>query len=648
VNCTVMNLVLLLSVAIVGVRCVGAFGWLGGNANPINAWTRSSELASTNRRHLGPSGTLQPSNGLIACSYQHSQSKGEKFCLWASDGNNDRKIDGRVDDVGSDIYREERDSLSASGSVEKFSNSHGWFNFSVDAAEGSQWISDVLAHLPIDFIDRYGPGNIPDKLYVRRSYKELYDEATRLLAQDPQPPSAVQLITGVPGIGKSVCIIYFIYRYLRDSRFANKRLAVEFSRDEYCYFLPSAEGASTDMYKITTKDLLPFRDIVIISDFHDQTQPKVAAKFHYIFSSPDPSRFKEFMKRFFEKRRFTMPTWSFEELKYVNKAEKQWMTSYELFGGVPRLVFNSYEYNKGQLNLAIEAKGRDMIERMCQKGWLGGNDEDTDYLLLHIEPLYNESSGKYDYSGVTAHLASAEVERRLFEEFTTGQANSLLAFFSSNGAQRSIASCGPTGACKLYEALVHKVFPFDGRNISLQPLRDKRSPYRQTQNETMQVPSDIAVLSTSLEKTLLKPFVYYIPAKRDLESVYSFCIDKDRDGNYVLKLFQITVGESHSVNEKGIRDIYSAIRPDIRNQLTAIFLVFVTPVQNSMDLRETVSSEKVAVEERDDKVPGEAAEKKRRVVTKVGKVGKVGPRGSLKELLSNMKQYRYEHKPSPK
>jgi CheY-like chemotaxis protein/signal transduction histidine kinase len=271
VNCTVMNLVLLLSVAIVGVRCVGAFGWLGGNANPINAWTRSSELASTNRRHLGPSGTLQPSNGLIACSYQHSQSKGEKFCLWASDGNNDRKIDGRVDDVGSDIYREERDSLSASGSVEKFSNSHGWFNFSVDAAEGSQWISDVLAHLPIDFIDRYGPGNIPDKLYVRRSYKELYDEATRLLAQDPQPPSAVQLITGVPGIGKSVCIIYFIYRYLRDSRFANKRLAVEFSRDEYCYFLPSAEGASTDMYKITTKDLLPFRDIVIIS--HDLLSP---------------------------------------------------------------------------------------------------------------------------------------------------------------------------------------------------------------------------------------------------------------------------------------------------------------------------------------------------------------------------------------
>jgi putative protein kinase ArgK-like GTPase of G3E family len=35
-------------------------------------------------------------------------------------------------------------------------------------------------------------------------------------------PSAVSLITGVPGIGKSLFLIYFIYRYLRDEKFGKK------------------------------------------------------------------------------------------------------------------------------------------------------------------------------------------------------------------------------------------------------------------------------------------------------------------------------------------------------------------------------------------------------------------------------------------
>lgn len=61
--------------------------------------------------------------------------------------------------------------------------------------------------------------------------------------------------------------------------------------------------------------------------------------FHYIwtciFSSPDPVRFSEIMKNE-PNARFTMSTWTEQELMFVNPDIERWDNDFVLFGGVPR------------------------------------------------------------------------------------------------------------------------------------------------------------------------------------------------------------------------------------------------------------------------------------------------------------------------
>ena len=52
----------------------------------------------------------------------------------------------------------------------------------------------------------------------------------------------VTLFTGVPGIGKSLFLVYFIYRYLHDDRFSDKRFALKFDSGVYEYFKPITDS----------------------------------------------------------------------------------------------------------------------------------------------------------------------------------------------------------------------------------------------------------------------------------------------------------------------------------------------------------------------------------------------------------------------
>ncbi len=47
---------------------------------------------------------------------------------------------------------------------------------------------------------------------------------------------SLMLFTGVPGVGKSLFLVYFICRFLRDNYFSDKLFAFEFHRGEYDYF----------------------------------------------------------------------------------------------------------------------------------------------------------------------------------------------------------------------------------------------------------------------------------------------------------------------------------------------------------------------------------------------------------------------------
>eukprot|EP01035_Chromulina_nebulosa_P040696 gene40696-55029_t len=91
----------------------------------------------------------------------------------------------------------------------------------------------VLDEIPIEFRNRYG--ELPASIYVRRCYLELYDMVTEImLGEDCRQPAF--LFTGIPGIGKSMFLIYFLCQYSRDDRFEDKRFAFEVCSGQYHYY----------------------------------------------------------------------------------------------------------------------------------------------------------------------------------------------------------------------------------------------------------------------------------------------------------------------------------------------------------------------------------------------------------------------------
>ena len=148
----------------------------------------------------------------------------------------------------------------------------------------------------------------------------------------------VTLFTGVPGIGKSLFMVYFISRFLTDERFTDKRFALEFTRGQYLYFRPTGEEGEfwCSIHEGTRR-----KDFLLLCDIDETVGPVSRAKWTYIFSSHDPARYKEITKNS-PKRVYILPTWSELELMFVS-ADKQigdWYENFVLFGGVPRYIFN--------------------------------------------------------------------------------------------------------------------------------------------------------------------------------------------------------------------------------------------------------------------------------------------------------------------
>ncbi len=140
--------------------------------------------------------------------------------------------------------------------------------------------------------------------------------------------SAVSLIAGVPGIGKSIFLIYFIYRYLRDNKFGNKKFALQFTAGIYHCFSPSS---TTSTLEYTVHDeswmLYNLTDFLLLCDMKAYSEPAICTKWTFIFSSPDPRRYKQKLKNE-PSFLYTMPTWSFTELKNLNDDIDSWIDNY--------------------------------------------------------------------------------------------------------------------------------------------------------------------------------------------------------------------------------------------------------------------------------------------------------------------------------
>ena len=83
--------------------------------------------------------------------------------------------------------------------------------------------------------------------------------------------------------------------------------------------------------------------------------------------------------------RFTMPTWSKEELEAVNPNTESWSERFETFGGVPRLGFSSNPRYRDLEGIPL-TKEYLLIAEKFFKGELSSTDFLQNSLLVHVNP----------------------------------------------------------------------------------------------------------------------------------------------------------------------------------------------------------------------------------------------------------------------
>ena len=432
----------------------------------------------------------------------------------------------------------------------------------------------VIEEIPAEFDARYG--KVPRRIFVRNSYSDLYEIMTaEMLRSEVIRPAA--LFTGVPGIGKSMFMIYFLCKYVNDERFLDKRFAFQVDSDLFHYYVPTLIDHEYHCYPDVASKNVPISDVLVVADILNNEQPQKRAKWTLIFSSPNPLRYKEFLKAS-PKYKFTIPTWSEDELSMANPEKHLWFERFCKCGGVARTVlWNGIGDDPlNDLDTALTEKGPIVAEYFFKHGF-GSVDPEKSYALLHINPPYSQSEGRILYNAFRPDhsFASDCVFQQLQSCFTKGLIAEAAGWFNAGGGLAS-QKLGAVSAGHLFEKICLWLVPLSCRAVvGALCLSSANSSW-----DSITLPSIRTLEYNWKQHGNLTHGVLYQPQISNLESGDAFCVLQLQQSTYTLIVVQVTVAEHHPIKANGLGDILNAF--PLLPQISRKLILFVTPVDGRL------------------------------------------------------------------
>ena len=407
----------------------------------------------------------------------------------------------------------------------------------------------------------------PKKLYIRQCYRDLYDQSIAVMKKFQS--EGVTLFTGTPGIGKSMFLLYYIFRLIADQGTEALRFAFQCESTWYYLFERLSVGANfTQTVKVCRGDNPP--KCLLLADLTSVSEPAYGATWTCIFSSPNEGRYKEIMKNSTHIK-YIMPTWTEQELSCIEANSSKLRELYEWYGGVPRHVFPSQKVNDAfdDVRNALTVKGPEVCGQIFTGGF-GGKDDSQSYILVHINPPMVD--GVYIFCGQPVYcFASHNVFLRLSAMYEGKKLAEAVNIFNVGDP---CGTFGPSTAGVMFEKLCLWLAPFAGKILEAQSL-----PLTANQQaSSFVVPLESRVLNNNHPPSgSLEPNCLYIPRFSNLESGDAFyVIPHGNDGKFQLVVLQITVAESHPVKVNGLNTIVSAYQEEIVANIDQKVLLFVT------------------------------------------------------------------------
>ena len=418
------------------------------------------------------------------------------------------------------------------------------------------------------------------KILVRSCFEELYEEITAEMLSPTSKISGVGfvakqtfLVTGVTGVGKTMFMVYFLCRYSRDDRFADKRFAAEFRSTIYNYYSPADEAGKYNFTDQMDTDLL--EDILLVVDMPQIAVPPYYGKYTLIFGRPNPSRI-------ILAYQYTLPTWTESELCLVDPNIGSWYDRFVLFGGVARIVLGNGDLLE-KLNRTIQIRGVSVATEFLSDGF-PFDDSELSYLLIHMNPPRSDD-GRFMYSAkkLVYTFASDYIFRELCTLHRTVLLSDASALFRA-GVDFACDKLGDGSAGNLFEKLCLWLAPVAGRTITCQALETNINPL------VIEIPSYQILKREWKEEQSLISGVLYQPAISNMEFGNAFCVLL-LNGECVLIVLQITVAAMHPIKASGLKHIYRAFTESIRKQIQRKLIIFVTPFDGKLKAKQRIYSQ---------------------------------------------------------
>jgi hypothetical protein len=393
-----------------------------------------------------------------------------------------------------------------------------------------------------------GLDNVTNTIYVRQCYRNLW----KLFVEMNTRHTKALLITGNPGIGKSLFAGYILYRILLDRWIytPSHHFNIVYENQAAQYKLVLSTDGSVQKFQSAGEVeslLMDNPDTFYIFDasvkHFDEPSPSTCRTI--VLSSPDVENYKEWSKR--HEARLYMPEWSSEELQQAftmcltDEQRHSIPTAevvaerYGFVGGIARHVFSPEPTQKliAQLNQEIN---------VCDLHKVGKAGESLEKLkgTSHWVLCYNVTQD-FDTDGMKP--VSPYVTARLVQREHVEAHNDLMRFL------RDTVDAPRAGTLRgyLFEEYAHKMLQ-NGGDFIARPLKGKDIRATHTVNFA---PSTFKALNNVDSIKLLHHHECGHPSARNFPTV-----DAVMRPN---RLLQMTVRDKHSINVDGLNAVLNGL-----------------------------------------------------------------------------------------
>ena len=415
-------------------------------------------------------------------------------------------------------------------------------------------------------------------LYIRQDYIQIYENIKPYITK---PPYHI-LITGTPGIGKSMFAYYVMWRFIQENDLVTHRNFFFQTENNVVLQFKGNKVILLERFKALMILKSLNKQYILFADMSDLCEPVISGGITIVFASPNPKRYKEFIKVGFSITQYMDP-WNLTEIltvrnkSYPHLTENRVRLVYTMFGGVSRFVleknveaeiimdqaFGSFQGNTNQLTNFMNSKK--------------ANDDSITYKLVHYwcnDPINKRHA--------TLRCATEYVAFLFFEKLNIENIDNWKYF--AEGAKDSDFS---TATGNIFQFIVNRNFPEKDLKYDLKYL-----PYSKS-DCTSNITSIISSLSTDQyglsfydlkdlqnHRNAIQKNTYYHFRKSNFESIDSFAIvDK-----YVLG-FQITIAKDHRVLAGGLLEFSKCIQNLFPNEKFTYHLIFIVRDQNAKKMK---------------------------------------------------------------